>query len=118
MFSRLDGNTASWPDGSTEHVDTIILATGYRPDLAYLHGAGCARPGRPARHRRGVSTTVPGLGYVGLEYQSSISSATLRGVGRDAQSVLRRLYRKAPAAANTRRISNHILRVQSTRPLP
>ena len=98
MFSRLDGHTASWPDGSTEPVDAIILATGYRPDLAYLQEMGALDPAGRPRHRRGVSTTVPGLGYVGLEYQGGISSATLRGVGRDAQSVLRRLYRKVPAA--------------------
>ena len=97
MFSRIDGNTASWPDGSTEHADMIILATGYRPDLPYLHELGALDPAGRPRHRHGVSTTVPGLGYVGLEYQSSISSATLRGVGHDAQLVLRRLYRKTPA---------------------
>jgi putative flavoprotein involved in K+ transport len=91
MFRRLDGTTASWADGSTDRVDTIILATGYRPDLPYLQGLGALDgAGRP-HHRHGVSTTVPGLGFVGLEYQRSISSATLRGVGRDAQTVLRRL---------------------------
>ena len=82
---------ASWPDGTTAHVDTIILATGYRPDLPYLQELGAIdSAGRP-HHRNGISTNIPGLGFVGLEYQRSISSATLRGVGRDAQSVLRRL---------------------------
>jgi putative flavoprotein involved in K+ transport len=100
MFNRLDGTTASWPDGTTDHVDTIILATGYRPDLPYLQELGALdAAGRP-HHRNGVSTTVPGLGFVGLEYQRSISSATLRGVGRDARTVLRATHPRlgAPTA--------------------
>jgi len=48
--------------------------------------------GRPL-HRAGVSTTVPGLGYVGMEYQHNNASASLRGVGRDAAYVLKRLRR-------------------------
>lgn len=42
-------------------------------------------------HRAGVSTTVSGLGYVGLEYQHNNASASLRGVGRDAAYVIRKL---------------------------
>jgi putative flavoprotein involved in K+ transport len=88
IFTRIDGNTVHWPDQRPEHLDALILATGYRPDLAYLHIPGAlGADGRPAHHG-GVSTTVPGLGYVGLERQRSFASATLRGVGRDAAHVL------------------------------
>lgn len=98
MFTHLDGPGVRWPDGSTDHVDAIILATGYRPDLPYLEGTGALDDaGRPL-HRHGMSTSVPGLGYVGLEYQRSISSATLRGVGRDAAHVVGRLHRRSTAA--------------------
>jgi hypothetical protein len=80
-----------WPDGPREVVDAVILAIGYRPTLAFLTGtAALDAAGRP-RHRGGVSSTVPGLGYVGLEWQRSVSSATVRGVGRDAGHVLARL---------------------------
>jgi putative flavoprotein involved in K+ transport len=41
----------------------------------------------------GISTTHPGLVYVGLEFQRSFSSNTLRGVSRDADDVI------APLAA-------------------
>ncbi|MFC5675487.1 hypothetical protein [Streptomyces incanus] len=47
--------------------------------------------GRP-RHHGGVAT-VPGLGFVGIEFQRSFSSNTLRGVGRDAAHVLSLLDR-------------------------
>ncbi|MBB4908689.1 flavin-containing monooxygenase [Actinophytocola algeriensis] len=84
MFTHLDGDTVTWPDGTREHVDTILLATGYRPALSYLDPVERA-------HSRGISTSHPGLGYVGLEWQRSFASATLRGVGRDAHYVVRRL---------------------------
>ncbi|MFD6951356.1 FAD-dependent oxidoreductase [Nocardiopsis sp. TSRI0078] len=91
MFVRLEGDKVIWADGTVERVDTLLLATGYRPALDHLTPTGALdERGRPL-HRGGVSTTVPGLGYVGLEFQRSFSSATLRGVGRDARRVLRRI---------------------------
>jgi putative flavoprotein involved in K+ transport len=91
MFRSVDADSVTWQDGTTEQVDAIILATGYRPALDFLGPLGALSPdGRPL-HRAGVSTTVPGLGYVGLEWQRSFGSATLRGVGRDADYVVRRL---------------------------
>jgi putative flavoprotein involved in K+ transport len=91
MFTRLEGEKVQWADGGVERVDTVILATGYRPALDYLEDTGALDPNRAPLHRGGVSTTVPGLGYVGLEFQRGFASATLRGVGRDARYVLRRL---------------------------
>lgn len=45
--------------------------------------------GKPS-HKAGISE-VPGLYYVGMEGQRSFSSATLRGVGADAQYVVKKL---------------------------
>lgn len=82
----------------------MILATGYLPHLGYLAATGAlAADGRPL-HRRGVSTTVSGLGYVGLEYQRSIASATVRGVGRDAEHVVGRLLGRPSRAVRARRV--------------
>ena len=94
LFERLDGHDVVWADGHREHVDAVILATGYQPDLGYLRPTGALdADGRPL-HRAGLSTTVPGLAFVGLEYQRSIASATVRGVGRDADHVIERLRRE------------------------
>ncbi|MGK5555690.1 flavin-containing monooxygenase [Actinomadura kijaniata] len=91
LFTRLDGDHVAWSDGARERVDAVLLATGYRADVDYLGGLGALdEAGRPL-HRGGVSTTRPGLGYVGLEWQRSFASATLRGVGADARHVLTRL---------------------------
>jgi putative flavoprotein involved in K+ transport len=101
MFARLEGDHVVWDDGRRERADAVILATGYRPDLGYLADTEALdEDGRP-RHCAGVSTTVHGLGYVGLDYQRSIASATVRGVARDAQRVITRL------AAQRRRARAH-----------
>lgn len=105
MFTAIDGDSVRWPDGTRENVDTILLATGFRPGLSYLDRLGALTPdGRP-RHTRGLSTSHPGLAYVGLEWQRSFASATLRGVGRDARYVAERLLvspavrrRRSPAS--------------------
>lgn len=91
VFTDLDATTVTWADGAKEQVDAIILATGYRPGLSYLGSTAALGPDGYPHHRAGLSTTHRGLGYVGLEWQRSLSSATLRGVGRDARYVVRRL---------------------------
>ncbi|MFE5097047.1 flavin-containing monooxygenase [Streptomyces sp. NPDC056638] len=92
VFTGTDGVKLVWPDGEREEVDAIVLATGYRPDLPYLPSLDGAldADGNP-RHREGVAIGVPGLAFVGLEWQRSLSSNSLRGVGRDANRIARRL---------------------------
>lgn len=91
MFTHLTSTGVAWADGTVEAVDAIILATGYRTDLRYLTGLGALDiNGRPV-HCRGISLTVPRLGYVGVPGQTGFASATVRGVGGDARRVVRRL---------------------------
>ncbi|MER6774385.1 FAD-dependent oxidoreductase [Streptomyces bacillaris] len=92
LFTGADGTKLIWPNGEREEADAIVLATGYRPDLPYLTDVDGAldADGSP-RHREGLATSVPGLAFVGLEWQRSLSSNSLRGVGRDAERIVRRL---------------------------
>jgi putative flavoprotein involved in K+ transport len=101
MFTGFDTDRVIWPDGTREHVDTVVFATGYRPHLDYLHPLGALDTEGMPRHSGGISATHPGLVYLGLEFQRSFSSNTLRGVHRDAEHVITPLaahVRKAPAA--------------------
>ncbi|MDB1088237.1 NAD(P)/FAD-dependent oxidoreductase [Streptomyces sp. ACA25] len=91
VFRSLDGDGVVWSDGTREPVDTVLLATGYRPSLDYLRGLGALDADGAPLHSGGISTTHPGLAYVGLEFQRSFSSNTLRGVSRDAGHVVRPL---------------------------
>lgn len=88
MFSAFTGDGVVWPDGSQERVDAVIFATGYRPHLPYLGPLGALDAGGGPRHRHGISTVQPGLGFLGLEFQRTFSSNTLRGVHRDAGFVV------------------------------
>lgn len=86
MFTRFDRDGVVWPDGTTEPVDTVLFATGHRPGLDYLQPLGALQNRLPL-HAGGLSTTHRGLAYVGLEYQRSYASNTLRGVHRDADHI-------------------------------
>ncbi|MFF8104307.1 flavin-containing monooxygenase [Streptomyces sp. NPDC016640] len=92
LFTGADGAKLTWQDGQREEVDAIVLATGYRPDLPYLTALDGAldAEGNP-RHREGLATAVPGLAFVGQEWQRSLSSNSLHGVGRDAERIAQRL---------------------------
>jgi putative flavoprotein involved in K+ transport len=85
-----------WSDGSREPVDAVIFATGYRPSLGYLRALGALDADGMPQHVGGISTTHPGLAYVGLEFQRSFASNTLRGAHRDARNMV------APLAAHVR----------------
>ncbi|MBZ3908381.1 NAD(P)-binding domain-containing protein [Streptomyces mutabilis] len=91
MFSTFTSDGVLWADGAKEDVDTVVFATGYRPVFGYLTGSGALDAAGAPVHRGGLSTTVQGLGFVGMEFQRSFSSKTLRGVGRDAAWLLDRL---------------------------
>lgn len=87
MFVALDRDQVVWNDDDRERVDAVLLATGYRPSLDYLDDLGALdRHGAPL-HAGGISTTHAGLVYVGLEFQRSYASNTLRGVSADASAV-------------------------------
>lgn len=93
MFISFYDNGVIWPDGTKEQVDTVIFATGFRYNLDYLSHLGALdNEGKPME-TAGISTSVPGLYYVGLEGQRSFASATLRGVGPDSRFIVRKLRR-------------------------
>ncbi|MED4402456.1 flavin-containing monooxygenase [Metabacillus fastidiosus] len=91
MFTSFYSDGVVWSDGEKERVDSIIFATGFRNDFPYLINIGALDDNGNPLHLAGESKSVPGLYYVGLEGQRSFSSATLRGVGRDASYIVQKL---------------------------
>ncbi|NUW34581.1 NAD(P)/FAD-dependent oxidoreductase [Nonomuraea sp. SMC257] len=91
MFTRFDGEDVVWADGNREHVDVVLLATGYRPHLDYLNGVDVLNERGYPHHDRGLSATHPGLGFLGLEWLRNPASNSLRGVGRDAHHLIGKL---------------------------
>jgi putative flavoprotein involved in K+ transport len=75
-------------DDHTLNVRNVIWCTGYHPGFSWIHLPIFGEDGRPM-HERGVVTRVPGMYFVGLHYLYSMTSATVIGVGRDAERIAR-----------------------------
>jgi putative flavoprotein involved in K+ transport len=77
-------------DGHALEVASVVWCTGYRHDLGWIDLPVLDADGRP-RHDRGVVGGQPGLYFVGLFFQTSITSSLLGGVGSDAGQVAAKL---------------------------
>lgn len=67
----------------------VVWATGYRMDLRWIDGLEVDAQGFP-KHQGGIAAE-PGLYFMGLPWQNSRGSATIPGVGPDAQKVVAHL---------------------------
>jgi len=74
-------------DGRIIDAKNVIWCTGFEPGFSWLHLPVFSTDGDTI-HERGVSS-VQGLYFVGLHYLYAMSSATLIGVSRDAERVVR-----------------------------
>jgi putative flavoprotein involved in K+ transport len=80
-----EARLARFEDGSELEIDTIIWATGYRPDYSWAELAIFDEGGR-LRHQRGV-TDVPGLYFLGLTWQYTRGSALIGFITADAEFI-------------------------------
>jgi putative flavoprotein involved in K+ transport len=69
-------------------VANVVWCTGYRSDYSWIELPVTKATGKPD-HARGVVAAQPGLYFVGLPFQYSVSSALIGGAGRDAGYVVR-----------------------------
>jgi putative flavoprotein involved in K+ transport len=84
------GNRVVTQGGQSVEVAGVVWATGYRPDYDFLEAPVLDARGRPV-HAGGV-TSVPGLYFLGLPWQSTRGSALLGWVGRDAARLAERIF--------------------------
>lgn len=78
----VDGQRVTFVDGRSVEVNTLLWATGFRPDYGWLEVPVLDERGAPV-HQRGV-TAAPGLYFLGLKWLYRADSSLLGGVGRDA----------------------------------
>lgn len=92
MFIAFTEEGVVWTNGQKEKVDHVIFATGYQPNTDHFYALKSAldTAGKPI-HKNGISQTVHGLYYVGLNGQRNFASATIRGVGTDANYVVKHI---------------------------
>lgn len=73
-------------DGRTLDVKNVIWCTGYQRGFPWIDLPIFGEDGK-ANHREGIVEKAPGLYFVGLHFLYSMTSATLMGVGRDAERI-------------------------------
>jgi len=90
-------------DGRVLDVANVIWCTGFEQDFSWLDLEVFEEDGEP-KHDRGVAS-LPGLYFVGLLFQYSLTSDVLPNSGRDAKYVAREVAKAAAARAGKRRPS-------------
>jgi putative flavoprotein involved in K+ transport len=77
-------------DGRSLPAEGVIWATGFRPDFKWIDLPVFDEHGYP-RHQRGIVQGAPGLYFVGLPFQTALSSALLGGVGAEARYIVQQM---------------------------
>jgi putative flavoprotein involved in K+ transport len=89
LTPRLSGVQSGKPkleDGTILPTEGVIWATGFRPDYHWINLQIFDKRGYPL-HSRGVVKGAPGLYFIGLLFQTGLSSSLLGGVGKDASYI-------------------------------
>jgi putative flavoprotein involved in K+ transport len=76
------------PDGQILEVEAVVWATGFRPDYRWIGLPVFDEYGFP-NHQRGAVPGAKGLYFLGLHFQSRLTSALMGGVGKDAEYITR-----------------------------
>lgn len=100
-------------DGRVLDVANVIWCTGFRHDYSWLELPVFDEGGEP-EHDRGVVASEPGLYFVGLSFQYSVTSDVLPGVGRDARRIAGQIARRSHVPAGESRAEASVLASSST----
>ncbi|MFF2089515.1 flavin-containing monooxygenase [Paenibacillus sp. NPDC058174] len=93
MFKAFTQSGVVWDDDSREEVDAVILATGYKPNFNYLNNLSVLDDSGNPMQENGINQSSEKIYFVGLPWQTSFSSATIRGSGADAKIVVQDLVK-------------------------
>ena len=77
MFNAFCEDGVVWGNGEKERVDVVMFGTGYKPTSPFLES--------------GADTCEPGLFFLGMPNQRNYASATVRGAGRDARIIVKKV---------------------------
>ncbi len=82
-------------DGSVLSVANVIWCTGFAPDFRWIDLPVFGSDGYPV-HYRGVVDGEPGLYFLGLPFQYTLTSSLIGGVGRDARYIAEQIVAQSP----------------------
>lgn len=86
----INGNQVTFQSGEKEDFDAVVWATGFTTDLSWVNIPQLFDLNGNPKHKKGVSN-VPGLYFLGFEWQRSRSSSLIAGTDRDARYIVKRL---------------------------
>jgi len=89
----VDDSRLKFEDGSLRTFNSLVWATGFKPDFSWINMKQEFENGWP-KTTRGVSTDVEGLFFVGMLFQFGLTSAILGGVGRDAKYICNQILER------------------------
>ncbi|HEX7394510.1 MAG TPA: NAD(P)-binding domain-containing protein [Anaerolineaceae bacterium] len=95
LTPRMSGVQSGKPqleDGRILPSEGVIWATGFQPDYRWINLPIFDERGYPL-HSRGVAKGAPGLFFIGLLFQTGLSSSLLGGVGKDAKYIAAQVSR-------------------------
>ena len=82
-------------DGRVLAVTNVIWCTGFTPDFDWIDLPVFGSTGLPI-HVRGVVESEPGLYFLGLPFQYTLTSSFIGGVGRDARYIAEQIAARSP----------------------
>lgn len=89
------GATASFTDGSSVEVSTVVWAVGYRDDFSWIDIPEAKDDTGSVRFEEGISP-VEGLYFVGRPWQRNRASGLVMGVSDDAALIVSRIAKSSP----------------------
>jgi putative flavoprotein involved in K+ transport len=96
LTPRLMGAVGGKPQlqsGRVLPAEGVVWATGFRPDYSWINLPVFDQTGHP-RHEQGVVNEAPGLFFVGLHFQTGLTSSLMGGVGDDAKYITGQISRE------------------------
>ena len=78
-------------DGQVVSISSIVWATGFKPDFSWIDlKITDEKTGWPIT-KRGVSTEIKGIYFIGMLFQYGLTSGLVGGVGRDAAFIVKHI---------------------------
>jgi len=93
-LKQATNHLATFEDHSIMQADNIIWATGFYADYSWIKIKNVVDDNGKPNHNRGVSN-VPGLFFIGLQWQFRRGSSLIGGVGEDAEYIINKLIEKS-----------------------
>lgn len=113
---RTTGTSDGYPqleDGRVMKVANVIWCTGFMTDYSWIDLPVFDEYGYPV-HKRGVVSSHPGLYFMGLPFQRTLSSTLIVGMGKDAGYIANHIASKRAAKEVKHRTSMQRSKVEHT----